>query len=192
MEAFEAVIASVECMRYGFDYVNDESILCLFNELSHYHRKKIGASFDIEGNVTSRKFRDTFNDAYEDQAMRLDMWKEVFVRLNRFQKEIFLKENEAYYQEGARYLLSENYDWSSFQCVLKEEGKTSQLQQIQRNWSELGVQVYDCASNNNGNLCPCLRAASDTTAYKCFRNYLQSSGKDPYGKVPDVFLREAR
>ncbi|GMX64507.1 hypothetical protein Elgi_37760 [Paenibacillus elgii] len=181
IKAFEIVLESPNHLRWGFDYVDNEAFRYLVEKISTYHRKQLGTIFGIDGNVTVKKLFDLFTD---DDGLRIGMWRELFKRLDREDKITILQDNERYYLETLPYIEREEYDWSEFSCVLENEGQYSQLRQIKSGWNELGMQVYGCSSNDNGKMCPCLRHASDTTAYKCFRDYLEENNKTPYDKIP--------
>lgn len=186
-EAFEVVLKSPEYLRWGFDYVDDEAFEELICKLSTYHRKQIGIIFDLQSNVTIKRLRDLF---VEDAALRVALWREAFKRLDRISKELVLEDNLRYYIETISFIERDKYDWTKFYCTLEKEGQNAKLQQIKTGWNEFGTQVYGCSTNNNGGICLCLRQSSNSTGYRCFKDYLENNGKSPYDKVPTAMLYE--
>lgn len=178
VEMFDVIYQSDDIIQRGFDKLNGELLIEWFHDLSPAKRKKIYAFFDSRNIKTIYDF---INEHWQDD--RNILWKETFRQLSK-KKQIKIIETYFRYYERTKAILDDKYDWDDFTCILEEKGERSQLQQIKNNWCELGVQVYDCAINYGGRMCQCLRHANDTTAYKCFRDYLQKKELNPDGVVP--------
>jgi len=192
IEAFDIVLKSADLLKYGFDWVNDEKFESWFRKLSPKSRGEIYKYHYFNGK-TIKKFIDYFNNNISEKKL---MWKQMFERLPKKEKISFLNELEnrqKYWSITSEILNKPKYDWSKFECKLKNTAGGSDLVHfMQSGWHELGIQVQDICKTNSehGTLCPCLRASSTTSAYKCFWRYLENNQLPPDGYVPQKMLSE--
>lgn len=177
-EIFNIIYQSDDVIRYGFDKLDGELLIEWFHNLTPKKRKEIYSIFTDEKISRINSF---INEYWQwDRAI---LWRETFNKLSK-KKQIDIIEDNFKYYEKTKEVLDDKYDWSEFSCILEKKQEYSQMFQIKNNWCDLGMQVYDCKINSDGGMCDCLRHASDTTAYKCFKNYLEGKGLKPDGVVP--------
>ncbi len=177
-DIFDIIYQSGDVLTWGFDRLAGELLIDWFYQLTSNRRKEI---YNIFSHNKINRICDFIDEHWEyDKSI---LWRETFKRLSK-KKQIDIIEDFFKFYEETKDIIEDKYDWSEFDCILEDKKEFSQLQQIKANWCDLGMQVYDCSTNSDGRMCDCLRHANDTTAYKCFRDYLQKKGLRPDGVVP--------